>query len=67
MSGTDIQIIKDLADSLMRSQSQCAKIEYVFLSDKELTLTDDNIETTISYNNERIFKVSLSLHDSGAL
>ncbi|HGG8853376.1 hypothetical protein [Enterobacter roggenkampii] len=67
MSGTDIQIIKDLADSLMRSQSQCAKIEYVFLSDKELTLTDDNIETTISYNNERIFKVSLSLHDFGAL
>ncbi|EAT1874505.1 hypothetical protein EJ586_23560, partial [Salmonella enterica] len=67
MSGTDFQIIKDLADSVMRSQSQCAKIEHVLLSDKELTLTIDNNKETIYYNNERIFKVSLSLHDFGAL
>lgn len=67
MSGTDYQIIKDLADSVMRSQSQCAKIEYVLLNDKKLTLTENGRNVTIPYNGERVVKVSLSLHDFGAL
>ncbi|EPE4172173.1 hypothetical protein ACSILQ_001618 [Yersinia enterocolitica] len=67
MSGTDFKIIQDLADSLMRSQSQCAKIEYVLLADKEITLTINDKNEIIPYNNERIFKISLSLHDFGAL
>lgn len=67
MSGTDYQIIKDLADSVMRSQSQCAKIEYVLLSDKQLTLSDNGQVVIIPFNGERIVKVSLSLHDFGAL
>lgn len=67
MSGTDFQIVKDLADSVMRSQSQCAKTEYVLLTDKKITLTVENEIETINYSNERIFKISLSLHDFGAL
>ncbi|WP_407439903.1 hypothetical protein [Lelliottia sp.] len=69
MSGTDYQLIKDLGDSLMRSQSQCAKIEYVLLNDGELSLEHKKTRTKsiITHDKQRVVKISLSLHDFGAL
>ncbi|WP_129990470.1 hypothetical protein [Rahnella sp. CFA14(1/10)] len=67
MSGEELYLIKDLGDSVMRSQSQCAKIEYVLLKDKELTLKNGKNSHTIQYNGNPIQKISLSLHDFGAL
>lgn len=67
MSGEDLSLISDLADSVMRSQSQCAKIEYVLLNDNELKLKNSISEHNIVYNGKPVQKISVSLHDFGAL
>ncbi|OQV42617.1 hypothetical protein BZ160_00380 [Pantoea vagans] len=67
MSGEDFSLIRDLGDSVMRSQSQCAKIEYVLLTDNQLTLKNDRDEYLIKYNGMPVQKISLSLNDFGAL
>ncbi|PXW18963.1 hypothetical protein BY447_0527 [Pantoea sp. JKS000250] len=67
MSGEDFSLIRDLGDSVMRSQSQCAKIEYVLLTDNQLTLKDDRGEHLIKYNGMPVQKISVSLNDFGAL
>lgn len=67
MSGEDLSLICDLGDSVIRSQSQCAKIEYVLLTDNEITLKNKNNEYCIAYNGKPIQKISVSLHDFGAL
>ncbi|MGK3111815.1 hypothetical protein [Candidatus Pantoea formicae] len=67
MSGEDLYLIRDLGDSVMRSQSQCAKIEYVLLTDNQLTLKDEKTERLIKYNGMPVQKISVSLNDFGAL
>lgn len=67
MNGEDYVLIKDLGDSVMRSQSQCAKIEYVLVHDNHLNLKRGKITDVVIYNEKPIQKISVSLHDFGAL
>ncbi|MBY4887651.1 hypothetical protein K5Y32_06865 [Pantoea sp. DY-15] len=67
MAGHDYALIKDLGDSVIRSQAQCAKIEYVLTHDNQLTLKKNNIKEIITYSGKPIQKISVSLNDFGAL
>ena len=67
MSGMGFQLISDLAESVVRSQMQAAKIEYVLLSDKKITLTTPDSNQVIKLDNKKIEKVSVSLYDFGSL
>ncbi|WP_413724623.1 hypothetical protein [Sodalis sp. RH16] len=69
MSGRDYSLLNDLSDSLLHSQDQAFKIEYLLKLTGEITLhdLDAGIKKTIFLSGRRIEKVSVSLHDFGSL
>lgn len=67
MSGVDVDLFHDLAQSVLRSQSQAFKHEYFIRKEGELILRKDETTKTIKHNDRVIIRVSLSLLDFGSL
>ncbi|WP_196067748.1 hypothetical protein [Serratia sp. Res13-Sevr-LER1-36-b] len=67
MSGEGVDLLIDLAASVLRSQCQAFKMEYLLRLNGEITLVSNGGETKIHLNNREIRRVSVSLHDFGSL
>lgn len=66
MAGSDVDLLVDLAQSLMKAQEQAYRIESYLIQQGEISLKSKNGEdATISLNGREIEKVSVSLTDFG--
>ena len=66
-SGKDYSIFIDLLNSLLKSQYQSSKVEFLLRKYGSITLKDDNKEKNIHFNNRRIVRISLTHLDYGML
>lgn len=62
-SGDAFIALTDLADSLLESQMQANKVKFIFLNDKLLKLKNNKF---MSYNNEKIYTISISFSNFGS-
>lgn len=67
LSGDEPKIISDLADSLLATHVQAMRIENVLKNNGSITLTNNGGVRTIHLNGRDVTRVSVSLHDFGAL
>ena len=67
MSGDEVSLLSDLADSLMHSHQQAMKIEYWLKNRKTIHLDHKKTLTSISLNGRKTKRISVSLSDFGAL
>lgn len=67
LSGDEPKILSDLADSLLATHVQAMRIENVLKNNGSITLANDGNEKTVYLNGRAVTRVSVSLHDFGAL
>jgi hypothetical protein len=67
LSGDEPQIFSDLAKSVLATHVQAMRIEKALKSSEIITLVHDGVEQTISLNDRPVTRISVSLHDFGAL
>lgn len=66
-SGNETSILKDLANSVLASHYQAMNIESVLNNCDFLHLKHGDVKSSISLNGRRVIRISVSLHDFGAL
>lgn len=66
-SGNDCHILADLADSVLATHVQAMRIENALKNNKELTLIHHGVEYSVCLNDRRVLRISVSLHDFGAM
>mgnify|MGYP003634166076 CR=1 FL=1 len=66
-SGNEADVLKDLAKSILATQFQAMRLESELKKHGHLTLTSDNTEKTIHWNNRKVKRISVSFHDFGAV
>lgn len=66
-SGDETKILSDLADSLLATHVQAMRIENFLKNNGSITLTNNGDVKTIYLNERNIIRISVSLHDFGAL
>lgn len=66
-SGNDCHILADLADSVLATHVQAMRIENALKNNKELTLIHHGVEHSVCLNDRRVLRISVSLHDFGAM
>lgn len=67
MSGDEVSLLSDLADSLMHSHQQAMNIEYWLKNRRTIHLNHKGTLTSISLNGRKTKRISVSLSDFGAL
>lgn len=67
LSGNDLKIYQDLADSVLHSQSQALRIENALLKNETIHLSYKGSKESISLKGRSVVKISLGLSDFGAL
>ncbi|RON41812.1 hypothetical protein [Pseudomonas brassicacearum] len=67
MSGDEVSLLSDLADSLMFSHKQAMNIEYQLKTNTSLELIHKDEHSTVTLGERRIKRISVSLNDFGAL
>ncbi|NWC00822.1 hypothetical protein HX882_33655 [Pseudomonas gingeri] len=67
LSGDELHIFSDLAKSVLATHVQAMRIEKALKSGEIITLAHDGVEQTISLNGRSVTRISVSLHDFGAL
>lgn len=67
LSGDEPKILSDLADSLLATHVQAMRIEDVLKNNGSITLANNGDVKTIHLNGRDVTRVSVSLHDFGAL
>ncbi|WP_421594960.1 hypothetical protein [Rahnella sp. PD4] len=65
--GQDFEILTSLAASVLHSQSQAFKIEYLLHLNGEINIKNKNGINKVSLNNRVVKKISVSLNDFGSL
>nr|WP_019364779.1 hypothetical protein [Pseudomonas luteola] len=66
-AGDESKILADLADSVLATHVQAMRIESALKSNDSLTFISHNTQKTLCLNNRRVQRISVSLHDFGAL
>lgn len=67
LSGDETKILSDLADSLLATHVQAMRIENVLKNNGSISLANNGDVKTIYLNGRDVTRVSVSLHDFGAL
>jgi hypothetical protein len=67
MSGDEVSLLSDLADSLMFSHKQAMNIEYQLKNNTSIELTHKDKKSTVKLGDRKIKRISVSLNDFGAL
>ena len=67
MSGNEISLLSDLADSLMFSHKQAMNIERHLKSNTSIELTHNGQTTQVNLGERKVKRISVSLNDFGAL
>lgn len=67
MSGDEISLLSDLADSLMLSHKQAMNIEYNLKNEPSIKLVHKDKNFTVTLRDRKIKRISVSLNDFGAL